>query len=218
MATSSSATTASSSISASTARASSTSSRRPLDRRRPAQERPRPPRSGIDLLLAPPSPETAELVRQDDLPQILDVLRTLYDYVLIDIDKRLDEINLRVLDAADTIFVVMTADLSCLKNVRLVLETIGHLGYEGSKVHLVLNRSNAFTGISVKSAEGALRRTIDNQVVNEYRRAISSLNSGAPFMYTRADSLLGQSLLEFVRSIAKMDIAVSKSPVPVPAR
>ena len=32
--------------------------------------------------------------------------------------------------AADTIFVVMTADLSCLKNVRLVLETIGQLGYE----------------------------------------------------------------------------------------
>ena len=54
----------------------------------------------------------------------------LYDYVLIDIDKRLDDINLGVLDAADTIFVVMTADLSCLKNVRLVLETIGHLGYE----------------------------------------------------------------------------------------
>jgi pilus assembly protein CpaE len=157
--------------------------------------------SGIDLLLAPPSPETAELVRQDDLPQILDVLRNLYDYVLIDIDKRLDEINLRVLDAADTIFVVMTADLSCLKNVRLVLETIGHLGYEGAKVHLVLNRSNAFTGISVKNAEGALKRTIEHQVLNEYRGAISALNSGAPFMYTKADSLLGKSLLEFVRSI-----------------
>ena len=74
-------------------------------------------------------------------------------------------------------FVVMTADLSCLKNVRLVLETIGHLGYEAGKVQLVLNRSNAFTGINVKNAEGALKRTIDHQIVNEYRGAISALNS-----------------------------------------
>ena len=157
--------------------------------------------SGIDLLLAPPSPETAELVTQDHLPNILDHLRGLYDYILIDIDKKLDEHNLRVLDAADTIFVVMTADLSCLKNVRLVLETITHLGYEQAKVHLVLNRSNAFTAINVKNAESALKRTIDRQIVNEYRGAISALNTGAPFMFTKADSLLGRSLLEFARSV-----------------
>jgi pilus assembly protein CpaE len=169
--------------------------------------------SGIDLLLAPPSPETAELVTQDDLPQILEQLRTVYDYVLIDIDKRLDEVNLRVLDAADTIFVVMTADLSCLKNVRLVLETISHLGYEQEKVRLVLNRSNAFTGINVKNAESALKRTIEHQIVNEYRGAISALNSGAPFMFTKADSLLGRSLLDFTRSVDKMS-----APVPAAVR
>ena len=167
--------------------------------------------SGIDLLLAPPSPETAELVGQDHMPLILDHLRTLYDYVLVDIDKKLDEVNLRILDAADTIFVVMTADLSCLKNVRLVLETIANLGYEQGKVRLVLNRSNAFTGINVKNAEGALKRTIDHQIVNEYRGAISALNSGAPFMFTKADSLLGRSLLDFARVVDKLP-AVAGAP------
>src|SRR3954471_21015442 len=163
--------------------------------------------SGIDLLLAPPSPETAELVTPEHVPQILEELRGLYDYIIVDIDQRLDELNLRVLDAADTVFVVMTADLSCLKNVRLVLETIGHLGYEADKVQLVLNRSNAFTGINVKNAEGALKRTIDHQIVNEYRGAISSLHSGAPFMFTKADSLLGRALLGFARTVDKAPIA-----------
>jgi pilus assembly protein CpaE len=159
--------------------------------------------SGVDLLLAPPSPETAELVTHDHMPLILDSLRSLYDYVLVDIDKRLDDVNLGIIEAAETVFVVMTADLSCLKNVRLVLETIGHLGYEKSKVQLVLNRSNAFTGINVKNAEGALKRTIEHQIVNEYRGAISALNSGAPFMFTKADSLLGRSLLDFARIVDK---------------
>ena len=148
--------------------------------------------SGIDLLLAPPSPETAELVHPEHLPEIAEILAGMYDYVLIDIDKRLDDINLGVFEAASTVFVVMTADLSCLKNVRLILETMAHLGYPAAKTQLVLNRSNAFTGINVKNAEGALKRTIDHQVVNEYRGAISALNTGAPFMFGKADSALGR--------------------------
>jgi pilus assembly protein CpaE len=161
--------------------------------------------SGVDLLLAPPSPETAELVsaEQHHMTRILEQLRTMYDYILIDIDKRLDETNLDVISAADVLFVVMTADLSCLKNVRLVLETMTQLGVEKEKLQLVLNRSNAFTGINVKNAEGALKRKIDYQIVNEYRGAISSLNSGAPFMFTKADSLLGRSVLDFARIVDK---------------
>ena len=76
-------------------------------------------------------------------------------------------------------------------------------GLPPDKVQLVLNRSNAFTGINVKNAEGALRRTIDHQIVNEYRGAISALNSGAPFMFMKADSALGGSLLHFARSLDK---------------
>src|ERR671931_1281786 len=63
--------------------------------------------SGIDLLLAPPSPETAELVTPEHIPIILEHLRTLYDYVLIDIDKTLNDINLGIIEAAETVFVVM---------------------------------------------------------------------------------------------------------------
>jgi pilus assembly protein CpaE len=171
--------------------------------------------SGIDLLLAPPTPETAELVTTNHVPVILDHLRDLYDYILVDIDKRLDDINLGILESAETVFVVMTADLSCLKNVRLVLETIGHLGF-ADRVQLVLNRSNAFTGISVKNAEGALRKPIEHQVVNEYRGAISALNSGAPFMFTKSDSALGGSLLHFARAVDKPATAEAQAALAAP--
>jgi pilus assembly protein CpaE len=159
--------------------------------------------SGIELLLAPPSPETAELVTHDHLPSFISLMANEFDYILVDMDKRLDEVNLRIMDAADTIFVVLTADLPSLKNVRLVLETIGHLGYSDQKVKLILNRSNAFTGLNVKNAESALKRRIDYQIVNDYRAAIGALNSGAPFMYTKSDSILGKDVLEFVKGMEK---------------
>jgi pilus assembly protein CpaE len=127
----------------------------------------------------------------------------MYDYVVVDVDKRLDDLDLGIFDAADYLFVVLTADLSCLKNVRLVLETLSHIGYESERIKLLLNRSNAFTGINATTAEGALKRPIDLQVLNEYRGAISALNSGSPVMLTKGDSPLGRSLHDVARAIDK---------------
>lgn len=166
--------------------------------------------TGVDLLLAPPTPADADHVSAVQMHTVLEQLRELYDYVIVDIDKRLDDVNLAVLDVAELIFVVMTADLSCLKNVRLVIETIGQLGYSQAKLRLVLNRSNAFTGISVKNAEGALKRPIEYQVVNEYRGAITALNTGAPFMATKADAVLGRSVLDFAREVDAMPSAIAR--------
>ena len=174
--------------------------------------------SGVDLLLAPPTPEAADLVTAAHMHEILTVLATMYDYVIVDIDKRLDELNLMILDIAETIFAVMTADLSCLKNVRLVLGTIGHLGYQSGKLKLVLNRSNAYTGINVKSAEGALRQPIEHQIVNEYRGAISALNTGAPFMAVKADSVLGRSVLDFAKALDKEPVRTAPQLAPGQAR
>jgi pilus assembly protein CpaE len=169
--------------------------------------------TGVDLLLAPPSPEAADIVmerqRSDPaaLTTILNLMRRAYDYTLVDMVKTIDDFNLQLFDEADVIFVVMTADLSCLKNVRLVLETMDHLGYEKGKVQLVLNRSNAYTGINVRNAESALNRKVDYEVINEYRGAISALNSGEPFMSSRPDGPLGRSVAEFVRMVDEQTTA-----------
>ena len=173
--------------------------------------------SGMDLLLAPPNPESADIVverqRTDpgSLSKILGLMRKAHDYTLVDMAKAIDDFNLQLFDEADVIFVVMTADLSCLKNVRLVLETMDSLGYERNKIQLVLNRSNAYTGINVDNAESALGRKIDYQVINEYRGAISALNSGEPFMSSRPDGPLGQSVSTFAR---ELDAVLAEEAVP----
>ncbi len=165
---------------------------------------------GMQLLLAPPNPESADLVMERQrthprsLSNILGLMRRAYDYTVVDMAKTIDDFNLQLFDEADVIFVVMTADLSCLKNVRLVIETMESLGYEKSKVQLVLNRSNAYTGINVDNAESALGRKIDYQVINEYRGAISALNSGEPFMSSRPDGPLGQSVAKFADELDAM--------------
>ncbi|MDP9271020.1 MAG: response regulator [Chloroflexota bacterium] len=174
--------------------------------------------SGLDMLLAPTSPESADIVmerqRSDPalLTNLLNIARRQYDYIVVDMAKSIDDFNLQLFDEADVIFVVMTADLSCLKNVQLVLKTMDNLGYQRSKLQLVLNRSNAYTGINVKNAESVLGRKIDHQVINEYHGAISALNSGEPFMFSRPDGPLGRSVSDFAREVdrqAAAEVAVA---------
>jgi len=159
--------------------------------------------SGVDLLLGPATPEAAEMVSSDQhhLLRIVEQLRSMYDYVIVDLDTRLDDHTLDVVGTADKLVVVMTADLSCLKNVRLVLATMKSLGMPNERMYLVLNRSNAFTGISSKSVESVLKRPIAQQIGNDYRSAISSLNSGTPFMVSRPDSAIGRGVLELARMV-----------------
>lgn len=176
--------------------------------------------AGMDLLLAPPNPEQADIVverqRADpgSITNLLSLLRGAYDYTLIDTSRTIDDFTLQLFDESDVIFVVLTADLSCLKNVRLVLETMDSLGFERSKVRLVLNRSSAYTGINIDNAESALGRRIDHQVINEYRGAISALNSGEPFMSTRPEAPLGQSVSKFAD---EFDAELAAAPVPARA-
>jgi pilus assembly protein CpaE len=157
--------------------------------------------SGVDLLLAPTSPEEADLVTPENFAGVLAMLRTMYDYVIVDVDKRLGDLVLSVMDHADEVHIVMTADLSCLKNVRLVLEALRRIGFDPKRLKLVLNRSNAFTGISVGAAESALKREFETKITNEYRTAISAQNTGSPFSHAKPDSPLGKEIVTLAHSI-----------------
>ncbi|MGH2488405.1 MAG: AAA family ATPase [Candidatus Limnocylindria bacterium] len=163
--------------------------------------------SGVDLLLAPTAPEQADLVMEshrsspDSLSNVLELMRGLYDYTVIDAARSLDDVTVHLFDEADAVYVVLTADLSCLKNVQLVLKTMTELGYPREKVQLVLNRSNAFTGINIANAESVLGRPIAHNVINEYRAAIGALNSGAPFMVSRPGSPLARAVGDFATSV-----------------
>jgi pilus assembly protein CpaE len=170
--------------------------------------------SGVDLLLGPPAPESAELVstEQHHMLKTVQVLKSMYDYVIVDLDKHLDDHQLDIVGMADRMVVVMTADLSCLKNVRLVLETMTSLGLPDERLVLVLNRSNAFTGIRTKSVENVLKRQIAQQIGNDYRSAVSALNSGTPFMVNRPDSALGRGVMELARLVDQDTTGIVEQP------
>ena len=64
-------------------------------------------------------------------------------------------------DMADVILTVLTLEITSIKNMRLFLEVADQLGYERSKLRIVMNRSDTTQGIRMGDVEGSIRRPID---------------------------------------------------------
>ena len=158
--------------------------------------------TGIRVLLAPPSPEGADLVTPAYLRKIVEMLRENHDWVIVDLPSGLNDHTLGVLDAADQILVVAALEITTIKNVRLFLEVADQLDYERSKMRLVINRSDASQGIRIGDVEASIRRPIDGNIVSDGRLAVLAVNRGVPFVVSHPESPLSRDVIQLARTIA----------------
>ena len=170
--------------------------------------------SGVRVLLAPPSPETAELVTAAAFRQILDSLRLHHDLVIVDTWPWFHETTLSLLDQADEIVAVMTLEITNIKDIRIFLEIADQLGYPKEKVRLVLNRADAAIGIRVSDVEASIGHKIDETIVSDGRTVVHALNRGVPFMTSQPQTQVGQDILRLARSLSGEALATLADAAP----
>jgi pilus assembly protein CpaE len=138
--------------------------------------------SGIDILLAPPRVEMAEMVTTRDIDKIMSLLRRVYGSIVIDMSSVLNDINLAFLDLSDTIVEIVTYDSTTIHNTIAVADAFRSIGYAASKVHYLINRSDSPGGISPDDLARALGRVPEHSVVSDGLLVVQSNNDGVPFV------------------------------------
>ncbi|MEP6468997.1 MAG: response regulator, partial [Chloroflexota bacterium] len=163
--------------------------------------------TGIRVLLAPPSPEGADLVTPTYLRTMIDHLRETHDFVVVDLPSALNDHSLGIMDAADQIVVLTALEITTIKNVRLFLEVADQLEYDRSKIRLVVNRSDSAQGIRIADVEASIRRSIDGTIVSDGRLAVLAVNRGVPFVVSHPDGALSRDITKLARTLAGDAIA-----------
>jgi len=158
--------------------------------------------TGIHVLLAPPSPEGADLVTPAYMRKIVEHLRFGHEFVVIDLPSGLSDLSLAVMDVADTILVLTALEITTIKNVRLFLEVTEQLEYARSKIRLVINRADAAQGIRIADVEASVRRPIDGTIVSDGRLSVLAVNRGVPFVVSHPDSVLSRDVTKLARTLA----------------
>jgi pilus assembly protein CpaE len=165
--------------------------------------------TGIRVLLAPPTPEGADLVTPQYLRRMVDHLRATHNYVVVDLPSALNDHSLAVMDAADQIVVLTALEITTIKNVRLFLEVADQLEYDRSKIRLVVNRSDSAQGIRIGDVEASIRRPIDGTIVSDGRLAVLAVNRGVPFVVSHPDGALSRDVIKLARTLAGDAVAAS---------
>jgi pilus assembly protein CpaE len=168
--------------------------------------------TGIRVLLAPPSPEGADLVTPAYLRKMVDHLRESHDFVVVDLPAALNDHSLAIMDAADQIVVLTALEITTIKNVRLFLEVADQLEYDRSKIRLVVNRSDSAQGIRIADVEASIRRSIDGTIVSDGRLAVLAVNRGVPFVVSHPDGALSRDIIKLARTLAGDAIAAKDKP------
>jgi pilus assembly protein CpaE len=156
--------------------------------------------SGIHVLLAPPSPEMAELITPAGVKLVLEILRQHSELVVVDCAAWFNDTLLGILDLADVVLTVLTLEITSIKNIRLFLEVAEQLGYS-HKIRLVLNRADTTLGIRVADVEHSIGRKVDHTIVSDGRAVVYALNRGVPFVLSNRESQVSQDVFRLAASI-----------------
>ncbi len=158
--------------------------------------------SGIDILLAPPRVEMAEMVTVRDLEKMVSILRQLYEFVIVDTRAGLSDDVLVFLDASDVILQVLTYDSMAIRGLVMANEAFEAIGYPGSKLATIINRSDSSGGFTKADVEAVLGRAIDYEIVSDGHLVVAANNEGVPFVSGSPDAPISLGIRRMADSLS----------------
>lgn len=165
---------------------------------------------GLDALVAPVEPGTADSIPGPLVANLLQVLKSMFDYVVIDTPPAFTDHVLAAFDHSDHVLLLATLDIPALKNLKLTLETLEMLNYPRDRWHIVLNRSDSKVGLSIADVEKTLKTQIDCQLPSS-RAVPSSINRGVPIVIDEPSHPVSTALRRFAEAKLIVRIAVPAS-------
>jgi len=166
--------------------------------------------SQVKVLLAPPNPQTGELVVSDHLRAILELLRKEFDYVVVDTQSSFQDRALAVLDLADRIVALMTLEMPCIKNIKLFLEVAELLEYPAEKTLLVLNKADNRLGIRVENVEENIQHKVALQIANAPQEMTLAINQGVPLVIEKRGHQTAKDIFALASLISNARTAAAK--------
>lgn len=117
---------------------------------------PMPEMWNFQLLPGSPDPQHGNILKGERISEIVDTLRSSYDFVLLDIGRSLSRISLPLIQQSDLISLIVSTDLSTVKLTKTVWEYLQTQGIDEQKIYAILNRAVGLEGATKAEAEGII--------------------------------------------------------------
>jgi pilus assembly protein CpaE len=157
--------------------------------------------SGVHLLAPGRSLADARLVTPEGVAKVLSVGRTVFPYVVLDLDYSFAPEQVQALRQADVILLVIRLDFICLRNGKRAMEQLEQLNIDRDRVRIVVNRYGQAKEVPAGMAEEALGVKIAHYVPEDAKTVNRANNNGVPVVLDSPSAKVARSLMNLAASV-----------------
>lgn len=157
-------------------------------------------RSGLAVLAAPVHLGTP--VPSAPMTAVLEMLKQLYDIVVVDTSGSFDDFALSALDHTDLLLLVGTLDIPALKSLKLATGTLDLLNVPRSRWRILLNRADPKVGLSVGEFAETLGLPVATSLASS-RDVLTAVNRGELLVRTQRTHPFSKAVIGLARSVVE---------------
>lgn len=156
--------------------------------------------NGLSIIFSTNNLEKAKEFKEDNINHIVKILKKLYKYVFLDIPNNLNLCSAKAgINVSDKLILITIPHLLSVIRCNHLLEQINSLK-NGAITHLVVNRSDSFSAISLKHIEQFLKVPIFKTIPEDLTLGIMFEQKGT-ILSDRTDLSLIRSMSDLARKI-----------------
>lgn len=152
--------------------------------------------SSLYVLADPPDLEQAEVITSDNITTLINVLRNVFSYIIIDTTASFDGKTITALDNSDLVLLITIINLPSVRNCQRCFDLFKRLGYTKDKIKIIVNRYMENDEIKVEDVEEVLGHPVYFKIPNNYFTIINAINKGLPVCEINPHSNIAKSFRE----------------------
>ena len=158
--------------------------------------------TSLYVLADSPYFKPSKQISAKQVTKFFEVLKESFSYIVVDTDTALDAKTITTLDHSDMVFLVTIVNLPALRNCQRCLGLFEKLGYDDSKVQILINRYMENDEITLSDVETLLKKKIYWKVPNNYFALMASINKGVLVSEDNPSSNVAQSYKDLAINVA----------------
>ena len=158
--------------------------------------------SGLYLLAAAPhtGPDAAT-IPMEQVTAVLELLRSMYDVVIVDTPRVMGDATAAALAAASRISLLVELTLPHLRGYRRTLEVLESLEVPKERVEAVLAKDgNARAAVPLEEAQKTVELTVVHTLPRDDETALAAVNRGVPLAEVKSSSPLRKAIAELAET------------------
>ena len=152
--------------------------------------------TGVHILNVAASPEIAEEVTRQHVVELMGTLTTMFDYVLVDIGRLLDDRTVEVLELSDAVMLITSLDLPTVRNTVCFTALLEKLKIDRDKTCIVINRFHRKSRLSVDDVETLVGRKVFWTIPNDFEPMSLGIDRGTPAVKHAPRSKVAKSFID----------------------